>query len=423
MAETISTAIKQEIAILVTIIKNGTSAEKAQEYLDELAFLVETSGVKTIKSFTQRLEKPDVRTFVGKGKLEEIKSFVVDNNIDVVIFDDDLSPSQLRNLEKELQVKLYDRSLLILDIFLQRAQTSQAKTQVELARNQYLLPRLTRMWTHLERQRGGTGTRGGAGEKEIETDRRMIRNQIVLLKEKLEKIEKQSLTQRKSRSNIVRVALVGYTNVGKSTLMTLLSNSEVYTENKLFATVDATVRKVVLNKIPFLLSDTVGFIRKLPHHLIDSFKSTLSEISEADILLHVVDISHPSFEEQIDIVNKTLADIKASDKPTIMIFNKIDKVKIEKENETLSDNDFGGEEFDFDDNGKEIIYDHAHENGQQTISLNQLKATYMAKSEGAVFISASDKQNIEELKELIADKVAQRHYTIFPNYLKKENYE
>lgn len=407
MAETISTSVKQEEAILVALIKNGQTAERTKEYLEELAFLAETSGVKTLRSFTQRMDKPDVRTFVGKGKLEEIKSYVVSNNIDVVIFDDDLSPSQLRNLEKELQVKIYDRSLLILDIFLLRAQTSQAKTQVELARNQYLLPRLTRMWTHLERQRGGTGTRGGAGEKEIETDRRMIRNQIVLLKEQLEKIEKQNITQRKSRSNIVRVALVGYTNVGKSTLMKLLSNSEVYVENKLFATLDATVRKVVLNKIPFLLSDTVGFIRKLPHHLIESFKSTLSEIIEADILIHVVDVSHPSFEEQIEIVNKTLADIKASDKPTIMVFNKIDKVKVE--------NDIDGSEPE--DNGQ------SKGNGQQTVSITQLQATYMGKSDGAVFISAKNKRNIEELKQVLADKVAQRHFTIFPNYLKKESYE
>lgn len=410
MAETLSTAVKQEVAILVALIRDGQATEKTKEYLEELAFLAETSGVKTIKSFTQRMDKPDVRTFVGKGKLEEIKTFIVVNNIDVIIFDDDLSPSQLRNLEKELEIKIYDRSLLILDIFLQRAQTSQAKTQVELARNQYLLPRLTRMWTHLERQRGGTGTRGGAGEKEIETDRRMIRNQIVLLKEKLEKIEKQSLTQRKSRSNIVRVAFVGYTNVGKSTLMTLLSNSEVYAENKLFATLDATVRKVVLNKIPFLLSDTVGFIRKLPHHLIESFKSTLSEIIEADILLHVVDVSHPSFEEQIEIVNKTLAEIKASDKPTIMIFNKIDMIKVEEEdilNKTEED---------------ELINDDK-EDSQKVVSLQQLQSTYMGKSEGAVFISAAKRQNIDELKELIADKVAERHYTIFPNYLKKEDYE
>lgn len=408
MAEIISTFKKQEVAVLVALIKSGQSVEKTKEYLEELAFLAETSGVKTTKSFTQRLEKPDVRTFVGKGKLEEIKSYVVDNKIDVVVFDDDLTPSQLRNLEKELQVKLYDRSLLILDIFLQRAQTSQAKTQVELARNQYLLPRLTRMWTHLERQRGGTGTRGGAGEKEIETDRRMIRNQIVLLKERLEKIEKQSITQRKSRSNIVRVALVGYTNVGKSTLMTLLSNSDVYTENKLFATLDATVRKVVLNKIPFLLSDTVGFIRKLPHHLIESFKTTLSEISEADILLHVVDVSHPSFEEQIDIVNKTLAEIKASDKPTIMVFNKIDKIKTETENE----------------NGiSEDKNDQYQENGQQKTSISQLQETYMGKSEGSVFISATNKENIIELKELIADRVAQKHYTIFPNYFKNEIFQ
>jgi GTP-binding protein HflX len=409
MNKPFSTAIKKETAVLVSLILNQQSEEKTREYLDELAFLAETSGVVAIKSFTQRLEKPDSRTFVGKGKLEEILAYVKFNEVDVVIFDDDLSPSQLRNLERELQVKIYDRSLLILDIFLQRAQTSQAKTQVELARNQYLLPRLTRMWTHLERQRGGTGTRGGAGEKEIETDRRMIRNQIVLLKEKLEKIEKQNLTQRKSRSNIVRVALVGYTNVGKSTIMNLLTSSEIYAENKLFATVDATVRKITLNKIPFLLSDTVGFIRKLPHHLIESFKSTLSEISEADVLLHVVDVSHPSFEEQIDIVNKTLAEINASDKPTIMVFNKIDKVKVQE-----------GFDNDLHENGNSE--DEKWENGQRSISLNELRSTHMAKSEAAVFISAAKNLNIEELKEQLADKVAQKHYTIFPNYVKKEIY-
>lgn len=407
MVKTFSTAEKQETAILVAIIQHGQSAEKTNEYLEELAFLAETSGLKTVGTFTQKLEKPDSRTFVGKGKLEDINNFIIDNKVEVIIFDDDLSPSQLRNLERELQIKIYDRSLLILDIFLQRAQTSQAKTQVELARNQYLLPRLTRMWTHLERQRGGTGTRGGAGEKEIETDRRMIRNQIVLLKEKLKKIEKQNETQRKSRSNIVRVALVGYTNVGKSTLMTLLSNTDVYAENKLFATVDATVRKVTINKLPFLLSDTVGFIRKLPHHLIESFKSTLSEIIEADILLHVVDISHPSFEEQIEIVNKTLADIKASDKPTIMVFNKIDKIKPE---------DDGEEKFELEGTFEKNIGEEKDEG----ISLSRLQETYMGKSEGAVFISAANNINIEELKEVLADKVAQKHYLIFPNYLKDE---
>ena len=320
------TAPKPETAVLVAIIHQHQTEQQAQEYLDELAFLTETLGAKTVYRFTQRLERPDVKSFVGSGKLEEIKAYVNHFEVDMVIFDDDLSASQMRNLENELQVKVYDRSLLILDIFLSRAQSAQAKTQVELARFQYLLPRLTRMWTHLERQRGGTTTRGGAGEKEIETDKRDIRNQITLLKEKLRKIEKQGQTQRKSREGIVRVALVGYTNVGKSTLMRLMTKADVLAENKLFATVDSTVRKVVLENIPFLLSDTVGFIRKLPTHLIESFKSTLDEIREADILVHVVDISHPNFEDLITVVNQTLTEIGAADKPTILVFNKIDLV-------------------------------------------------------------------------------------------------
>src|SRR3989337_2018818 len=318
-------------AILIAL-SNPRNVSETQEHLDELSFLAETAGIQTIQQFTQNLTHPDPRFFVGKGKLAEVREFVIANNITNVIFDDDLTPSQLRNLEKEfnpkelenVKVRVYDRSLLILDIFLWRAQTAQAKTQVELARNQYLLPRLTRMWTHLERQRGGTGTRGGAGEREIETDRRNIRYQISLLKEKLEKIEKQRETQRKSRSNIVRVALVGYTNVGKSTLMNALSKSEVLAENKLFATVDTTTRKIVYENTPFLLSDTVGFIRKLPHHLVESFKSTLDEVRESDILLHVVDISHPQFEDQVEVVNRTLQELKAFEKPILTIFNKMD---------------------------------------------------------------------------------------------------
>jgi GTP-binding protein HflX len=300
-------------AILVAVATPKTRPEETQEHLDELAFLAETIGIKTLEKFTQKLPNPDSRTFVGKGKLEEIKTYATANQVRYVLFDDDLSPSQLRNLEKELNaagkeatVRIYDRSLLILDIFLMRAQTAQARTQVELAMNQYLLPRLTRMWTHLERQRGGTGTRGGAGEKEIETDRRIVRNQISQLKEDLKKIDKQRQTQRKSRSGMVRVALVGYTNVGKSTIMNLLSKADVKAENKLFATVDATVRKVVIEGIPFLLSDTVGFIRKLPHHLIESFKSTLDEVREADLLLHVVDCAHPFHDNQSkDIIGNT----------------------------------------------------------------------------------------------------------------------
>jgi len=335
---------------------------------------------------------------VGKGKLEEIQTFITVEEVDIIIFDDDLSPSQLRNLEKELNVKIYDRSLLILDIFLSRAQTAQAKTQVELARSTYLLPRLTRMWTHLERQRGGTATRGGAGEKEIETDRRMIRNEITVLKKKLEKIEKQNAVQRKSRNNVVRVALVGYTNVGKSTIMRMLTKAEVLAENKLFATVDSTVRKVVFDTIPFLLSDTVGFIRKLPTHLIESFKSTLAEVVEADVLLHVVDVSHPYFEDQMEIVNETLADIGATDKPTILVFNKIDQLK--PLDDELSD-----------------------EMDNPPPTLEELKNTYLGKGENSsVFISAINKDNIDEFKEVLMEKVKKRYYTIFPNYLKDSHY-
>ncbi|WKK86106.2 GTPase HflX [Marivirga arenosa] len=383
---------REKKAVLVAIITQNQNEEKVNEYLDELAFLTSTLGAKTIKKFTQKLEKPDVRSFVGKGKLEEISAYVKAENADWIVFDDDLTPSQLRNLEKELKVKIYDRSLLILDIFLNRAQTAQAKTQVELARNQYLLPRLTRMWTHLERQRGGTATRGGAGEKEIETDKRIIRNTITKLKEKLAKIEKQSRTQRKSRGKIVRVAIVGYTNVGKSTLMTLLSKSDIKAENKLFATVDSTVRKVNFQDIPFLLSDTVGFIRKLPTHLIESFKSTLDEIREADILIHVVDVSHPTLDDHIQVVNQTLADIDASDKPTLLVFNKVDLLKDEEELSV-----------------KEKI--------------KSLKNTYWNKEQNdVVFISAAKKQNIEELRNKLRKLVEAKHYTIFPNYLKNTYY-
>ena len=383
---------------MVALINREQPEEKVIEYLDELAFLAETMGLQVVKSFTQRLDKPEVRAFVGKGKLEEIQTYVKAEEVKVVIFDDDLSPSQLRNLEKELKVKIYDRSLLILDIFLKRAQTAQAKTQVELARSSYLLPRLTRMWTHLERQRGGTGTRGGAGEKEIETDRRNIRNQITVLKKKLEKIEKQNAVQRKSRKNVVRVALVGYTNVGKSTLMRLLTKAEVLAEDKLFATVDSTVRKVVFGNIPFLLSDTVGFIRKLPTHLIESFKSTLDEVREADVLLHVVDVSHPYFQDQMETVNQTLVDIEAANKPTVIVFNKIDQFKTEVDEDILEE----------------------MENPPPT--LEELKQTYMANEQHAVFISATQKENIQELREVVLSQVKEKHYTIFPNYLKDEYY-
>src|SRR5687768_13353190 len=389
--------MKEKRAVLVAL-GSTRGAEETQEHLDELAFLAETAGIKTVKQYVQHLPHPDPRTFVGKGKLAEIKNFVSSHQITSVIFDEDLSPSQLRNLERELNpkekpedealVKIYDRSLLILDIFLWRAQTAQARTQVELARYQYLLPRLTRLWTHLERQRGGTGTRGGAGEREIETDRRNIRYQISLLKERLEKIEKQRETQRKARGTIVRVALVGYTNVGKSTLMNLLSKSEVLAENKLFATVDSTVRKVSVENIPFLLSDTVGFIRKLPHHLIESFKSTLDEVREADILLHVVDVAHPFHDNQIEVVTRTLAEIGAADIPTILVLNKVDIYKAEHPDANL-----------------EEMKGYYREHGFNNI----------------VFISATTKENLDVFKKVLYEEVKKKHVTMYPNYLQQDN--
>lgn len=380
--------------ILLSVETPSGNQEQTQEHLDELAFLGETAGIESMQRFVQRLDHPDIRTFVGKGKLAEIKNFVEKNLIDCVLVDDDLSGSQLRNLEKELnvsdregKVRIYDRSLLILDIFQMRAQTAQAKVQVELAMNQYLLPRLTKMWTHLERQRGGTGTRGGAGEKEIETDRRNIRFRISLLKDELEKIEKQRKTQRKSRSNIVRVALVGYTNVGKSTLMNLISKAQVKAENKLFATVDATVRKVVIGDIPFLLSDTVGFIRKLPHHLIESFKSTLEEVREADLLLHVVDMAHPFHDNHIEVVKQTLAEIGAGNVPVILVLNKIDLV----------------------------------ENGDSEINFEEIKGYYRQHGfQDVVFISAATRKNIPFLKELLYQEVRKKHMTIYPNYIPQD---
>ncbi len=400
----IETAPKEETAVLVALVHQHQTDREVQDHLDELAFLAETLGAKSVYRFTQRLEKPDVKFFVGTGKLEEIKNYVTHFEVDMVVFDDDLSPSQMRNVENELKVKVYDRSLLILDIFLQRAQTAQAKTQVELARYQYLLPRLTNLWTHLERQRGGTATRGGAGEKEIETDKRNIRNQITLLKDKLKKIEKQGFTQRKGREGIVRVSLVGYTNVGKSTLMRLLTKADVLAENKLFATVDATVRKVVLgDNIPFLLSDTVGFIRKLPTHLIESFKSTLAEIREADILIHVVDVSHPNFDEQISVVNQTLAELGAGEKPVLLVFNKIDLVpQLPSEEELMHMTELEVEESNF-------------------IDFDKLKENYAKKSEiPPVFMAAESGENIEELRETLLKAVKKRHLQIYPHYLQKE---
>ena len=409
MAKLHSTNPEQKTAVLVAVTTPSDDKTKTQEHLDELAFLAETRGIVSLECFKQNLDHPDIKTFVGKGKLEEIQAYVNAHKVDWVIFDDDLSPSQMRNLEKELEVKIYDRSLLILDIFLQRAQTSQAKTQVELAHLQYLLPRLTRMWTHLERQRGGTSTRGGAGEKEIETDRRMIRNQITVLKQRLAKIDKQSITQRKGRDKQVRVALVGYTNVGKSTIMRAITKSEIFAENKLFATVDSTVRKVVFDNIPFLLTDTVGFIRKLPHTLIECFKSTLDEVREADILIHVVDLANEAFEDHIEVVNKTLVDIGAIDKPCLLVFNKVDLyAKNLRRQERLDDHD-SPEFITAEDKQKRLI--------------EKLKNSYHNKKDvDTVFISATKKSYFKELRKVILDKVKIRYFEIFPNYLQDYNY-
>jgi GTP-binding protein HflX len=387
-----STAPKQRKAILVGLITSHQDVEKAQEYLDELAFLVETDGLIPDKQFLQRLVKPDKSTFVGKGKLNEIKEYILANDIDVVVFDDELSPSQQRNLEKELERKILDRTYLILEIFAARARTAHASTQVKLAQYQYLLPRLTGMWTHLERQRGGTGTRGGSGEKEIETDRRNVRDRISVLKKELLDIDQQMATQRKNRGEMIRVALVGYTNVGKSTLMNLLSKSTVFAENKLFATLDTTVRKVVIDNLFFLLSDTVGFIRKLPTQLVESFKSTLDEVREADVLLHVVDISHPAFVDQMDSVTNTLTEIGAGDKLVITVFNKTDAYHFTQKEE--------------DDLTPET---------KDNVSLEQLKQTWMSKGNGlTVFISATEKNNIDELRTLVYDEVKKLHIKRYP---------
>ena len=373
----------EEDCVLVGVIAQQVSEETAKEHLDELEFLALTAGAITKNRFLQKLPLPNPKTFVGTGKLEEIKEYIQAENIKLVIFDDELSPSQLRNIERELECKILDRNILILDIFASRARTSHAKTQVELAQLQYMLPRLTRMWTHLERQKGGIGLRG-PGESQIESDRRVIQMRIALMKEKLKEIDKQMTTQRSNRGQIVRVALVGYTNVGKSTIMNMLSKSEVFAENKLFATLDTTVRKVVIENLPFLLTDTVGFIRKLPHQLIESFKSTLDEVREADLLVHVLDISHPNFEDHFNVVNETIAELEHTEKPTILVFNKIDAYKhVPKE----------------EDDPTPIQ--------KENISLEELKKTWMSKmnNKNCVFISAENKDNIEELKDTIYEAV------------------
>ena len=381
-----------ETAVLVGLITKDQDEEKLTEYLDELEFLAYTAGATVERRFTQKMAQPDSKTFVGKGKMEEIRDFVKENEISTIIFDDELSPSQLKNLEREIEeVKILDRTNLILDIFAQRAQTSYARTQVELAQYEYLLPRLTRMWTHLERQRGGIGMRG-PGETEIETDRRIVRDRISLLKNKLKTIDKQMATQRNNRGKMVRVALVGYTNVGKSTLMNTLSKSEVFAENKLFATLDTTVRKVVIGNLPFLLTDTVGFIRKLPTQLVESFKSTLDEVREADLLVHVVDISHESFEDHINSVHQILQEIDAHQKPMIMVFNKIDNFSYEKKEE-----------------------DDLTPSTRKNISLEEWEKTWMAKKQyPTIFISALTKKNFPNMKKLIYDEVLKIHISRFP---------
>jgi GTP-binding protein HflX len=373
----------EENCILVGVITPSLKEETALEYLDELEFLAETAGATTIKKFLQKLPIIHPRTFVGTGKLQEIKEFIKEHSIELVIFDDELTPSQLRNIERELECKILDRNILILDIFASRARSSHAKTQVELAQLQYMLPRLTRLWTHLERQKGGIGLRG-PGESQIESDRRIIQTRISLMKEKLKEIDKQMSIQRGNRGQLVRVALVGYTNVGKSTIMNLLSKSEVFAENKLFATLDTTVRKVVIENLPFLLTDTVGFIRKLPHQLVESFKSTLDEVREADLLIHIIDISHPNFEDQYNVVNETLNELDKTEKPVILVFNKIDAYK-----------------------AVEQIEDDPNPRKEENFSLEELKKSWMAKmnNTNCVFISAQDKENIEELKTVIYEEV------------------
>ena len=405
MKEFIKSEAKTETAVLVALITKTQDERKTQEYLDELEFLAETAGAVTVKRFTQRLDGPSSVTYVGKGKLEEIRSYIVaeeeaEREVGMVIFDDELSAKQLRNIEKELKVKILDRTSLILDIFAMRAQTANAKTQVELAQYRYMLPRLQRLWTHLERQGGGSGGGGGKGsvglrgpgETQLEMDRRIILNRMTLLKQRLAEIDKQKTTQRKNRGRLIRVALVGYTNVGKSTLINLLAKSEVFAENKLFATLDTTVRKVIIENLPFLLADTVGFIRKLPTDLVESFKSTLDETREADLLVHVVDVSHPDFEEQYDVVNKTLMDLGCQDKPRLLVFNKMDAYSwTEKEADDLTPST------------------------KENISLDQLMATWMARlGEDCIFISARERMHIEELKELLYKRVKELHVQKYP---------
>ncbi len=392
MPKNISTDIKKEKVVLVGVIMGRQTEERLTEYLDELEFLVETAGGQTQKRFTQKLDKPDIATFIGKGKLQEVNEYIKEHEIDILIFDDELSPSQQRNVERTVKIRVLDRSNLILDIFALRARTAHARTQVELAQYQYLLPRLAGMWTHLERQKGGIGMKG-PGEREIETDRRIVRDRIALLKKKLQQIDKQKATQRSNRGSLVRAALVGYTNVGKSTIMNMLSKSEVFAEDKLFATLDTTVRKVVIETLPFLLSDTVGFIRKLPHHLIESFKSTLDEVREADILLHVVDISHPNFEEQIEVVKETLNEIIGDDqKQAIMVFNKIDNYSfVEKEEDDLTPPT------------------------KENISLEELKQTWMARENApCIFISAKEKQNFDGFRKKLYEHVLEIHRKRYP---------
>ena len=391
MVEPFSTEIEPETAVIVGVMLPNQTESQVREYLDELAFLAETAGIVVQKQFLQKLPQAISKTFIGSGKIEEINLYLKDNDVDMVIFDDELAPTQLRNLEKELNHPIVDRTKLILDIFSQRAQTAYAKTQVEMARLQYLLPRLTRMWTHLDRQHGGGTTSRGMGESQIEVDRRIIQSRIAFLKDELAKIDRQMVTQRKNRQSLIRVALVGYTNVGKSTLMNLISKSEVLAENKLFATLDTTVRKVVIDNLPFLLSDTVGFIRKLPTTLVESFKSTLDEVREADLLLHVVDVSHKNFQEQIQVVSQTIADIGAGDKPVILVFNKIDA--------------FTYTEKDEDDLSPKTL---------ENYSLEELKNMYFAQKEPCIFISAKNKENIEEFRRTIYERVKEMHAIRYP---------